>query len=212
MGASLFKKMVISPGNRTHGILLALLLGAGVGTAAAQAPSDTQPEMNELPRFTMRQLVLRRNDALMQIPGPWLRAAAALVPDSQTIRTYRTAAARSGVEPLQEAALKTNRSQHVMGLYHRAELVEVSRRTLESVRATIPSDSVRARFDAVFRPRGEWIVDLHDAALAAARRRIPGLEWISARPALIAAHWVAPNDSMPDESMPRALYGLAVLA
>ncbi|HET6779476.1 MAG TPA: hypothetical protein VFH26_11340 [Gemmatimonadales bacterium] len=212
MGVSLLKKMLISPGNWTHRLLLALVLGASVGTGAAQTPPDRQPETNELPRFTMRQLVMRRNDALMQIPGPWLRAAAALVPDSQTIRAYRTAAARSGVEPLQEAALKTNRSQHVMGLYHRAELVEVSRRTLESIRVTIPSDSVRARFDAVFRPRGEWIVDLHDAALAAARRRIPGLEWISARPALIAVHWVAPNDSLPDESLPRALYGLAVLA
>lgn len=204
--------MVILPENRARRILLTLLLGAGAGPAGAQAPSDAEPESSELPRFTMRQLVLRRNDALMQIPGPWLRAAAALVPDSQTIQAYRTAAARSGVEPLQEAALKSNRSQHVMGLYHRAELVAVSRRTLESIRAEIPSDSVRARFDAIFRPAGEWIVDLHDAALALARRRIPGLEWVTARPALIGARWVAPNDSLPDEALPRALYGLAVLA
>jgi hypothetical protein len=160
----------------------------------------------------MRQIVLRRNVALMQIPGPWLRAAAALGPDSLTTRAYRASASRSGIEPLQGAALKSNRSQHVMGLYHREELVTASRRTLESIRSAISSDTVRARFDAIFRPDSEWIVDLHDAALASARRRMPGLHWIAARPALIGAHWVAPDDSLPDESLPRALYGLAVLA
>ena len=212
MGASLLKTVVISPGNRAYRFLLALLLGAAARPASAQAPSEPQPDSTELPRFTMRQLVLRRNDALMQIPGPWLRAAAALAPDSQTSGAYRAAAARSGVQALREAGLKANRSQHVMGLYRRAELVAVSQRTLESIRAAIPSDSVRIRFDAIFRPAGEWIVDLHDAALASARRQMPGVEWITARPALIAAHWMAPNDSLPDEALPRALYGLAVLA
>jgi hypothetical protein len=166
----------------------------------------------ELPRFTLRQLVLRRNDALMQIPGPWLRAAAALVPESLTIRAYRTAASSSGVEPLDGAGLRNSRSHHVMGIFRRAELVTASRRTLESIRTAIPSDSVRARFDAIFRPAGEWIVDLHDAALASARRQTPGLQWISARPALTGAHWIAPNDNLLDEALPRALYGLAVLA
>ncbi len=191
---------------------LALLLGASVGPAAAQAPSDAHQVSAELPRFTMRQLVLRRNDALMQIPGPWLRAAATLVPESLAIQTYQSTATRSGISPLRGAALKGSRSQHVMGLYHRGELVAASRKTLESIRAAIPSDSVRARFDAIFRPAGEWIVDLHDAALSAARRQTPGLSWMAARPALIAAHRVAANDSLPGESLPRALYGLAVLA
>jgi hypothetical protein len=189
-----------------------LLLGAASAPAVAQAPSDAQPDSAELPRFTMRQIVLRRNDALMQIPGAWLRAAAALAPESLTIRAYRAGAARSGIEPLLGDALTRHRSQHVMGLHHREELVTASRRTLESIRSAIPSDSVRARFDAIFRPAGEWIVDLHDAALASARRLNPGLNWMAARPALIRARWVMPNESRPDESLPRALYGLAVLA
>ena len=192
--------------------MLAPLLGMCVSTAAAQAPAGAHAEAAELPRFTLRQLVLRRNDALMRIPGPWLRAAAAFVPESLAIRAYRTSAAHSGVEPLGGAELKSSRSQHVMGLYRRAELLTASRRTLASIRAAIPSDSVRARFDAIFRPTGEWIVDLHDAALAAARRQTPGLEWIAARPALTGAHWVASTDSLLDEALPRALYGLAVLA
>ncbi|HEX6434418.1 MAG TPA: hypothetical protein VFZ87_09240, partial [Gemmatimonadales bacterium] len=127
-------------------------------------------------------------------------------------RSYRTSASRSGIKPLLGAALMSNRSQHVMGLYRREELVTASRHTLEAIRSGIPSDSVRARFDAIFRPAGEWIVDVHDAALMLARRQMPGLHWIAARPALIGARWMAPNDSMPDESLPRALYGLAVLA
>jgi hypothetical protein len=71
---------------------------------------------------------------------------------------------------------------------------------------------VLARFDAIFRRGGEWIVDLHEAALDYARRTTPGITWQAARPALVAAHWVAASDSLPDESLPRALYGLAVLA
>ena len=212
MGASLLRSVDVRPVRWRRLSLLALLLGMSTGSLAAQAPSDTQDNTAELPRFTMRQLVLRRNDALMQIPGAWLRAAAALDPDSLTLQAYLSIASRSGLEPLRGSALKSNRSQHVMGLYRRAELMAASRRTLESIREAIPLASVRARFDAIFRPAGKWIVDLHDAALASARRQMPGLTWTAARPALIAAHWVAPNDSTPDESLPRALYGLAVLA
>ena len=148
----------------------------------------------------------------MKIPGPWLRAAAALAPESLTIRAYRRAAIASGVEPLEGDELKSNRSHHVMGLYRRKELLAASQRTLESIRSAIPSDSVRARFDGIFRPAGMWIVDLHDAALASARRRSPDLDWDAARPALIAAHWMAADETVSEEALPRALYSLAVLA
>lgn len=40
-----------------------------------------------------------------------------------------------------------------------------ARATLESIRAALFSDGARARFDYLLRPGGEWIVDLHDAAL-----------------------------------------------
>ena len=106
-----------------------------------------------------------------------------------------------------------SRSSHVMGLYRREELVAASQRTLEGIRNTIPSDTTRARFDRIFRPQGHWIVDLHDAAFAWARSRTPGLSWESVRPALTGAHWLPPRGKQPEgEALPRALYGLAVLA
>ena len=126
---------------------------------------------------------------------------------------YAAAAARSGVLPLEGSTLASQRSQHVMGLYRRAELLGASRRTLESIRAAIPSDSTRARFDRIFRSRGAWVVDLHDAALAWAQSRGAQIEWGSARRALTVAGWLAPGDSTDGaETVPRALYGLRVLA
>lgn len=155
---------------------------------------------------------MRRNDSLTRIPGPWFRAAKAISPESLASLTYRAAASQSGLEPLEAGTLRTERSQHVMGLYRRTELLAASHRTLEAIRTAIPSDTTRARFDRIFRPRGEWIVDLHDAALAWARSRVSMLQWGSARQALTAAH-LAGNDGLADpEALPRALYGLAVLA
>jgi hypothetical protein len=105
------------------------------------------------------------------------------------------------------------RSQHVMGLYGRSELVAASRRTLEAIRQDIPSDTTRARFDRIFRPHGDWLVDLHDAALGWARTRMAAIEWKSAKSALAAAHWIDPKDRVDNlEALPRALYGLSVLA
>jgi hypothetical protein len=126
---------------------------------------------------------------------------------------YQKAAASIGLEPLSGSVLAAERAQHVMGLYRREELHAVSERTLQAIQSAIPSDSTRARFDRIFRPRGQWIVDLHDAALAWARARAPGIGWEAARPALAGAHWIAPREQEPEaEALPRALYGLAVLA
>ena len=99
-----------------------------------------------------------------------------------------------------------------MGLYRRRELTAAARQTLAAIRATLPADSTRVRFDHLFRPRGEWIVDLHDAALAWARSRAPGIGWGTASRSLAAAHWLDTGDSLAEEAVPRALYGLTVLA
>lgn len=180
----------------------------------AQAPATGGSGVaSQLPRFTLRQIIIGRNDPPERIPGTWLRAAAAAFPESLNIQAYTAAAVRCGLSPLQGTVLASEGSQHVMGLYRRSELTGASRRTLESIREHIPSDSTRARFDRIFRPRSEWIVDVHAAALAWARLRIPGLTWDSARPALAAAHWISGNDSSGDaDAIPRALYGLTVLA
>jgi hypothetical protein len=99
-----------------------------------------------------------------------------------------------------------------MGLFRRAELLAVCRRTLQSIRASIPSDTTRARFDQIFHPQGVWIVDLHDAALDWVRTRVPNLQTHDAWRSLAATHWVDSDDSLAVEALPRALYGLAVLA
>jgi hypothetical protein len=142
-----------------------------------------------------------------------MQAATLAPPESLAILAYASAASRSGLTPLEGHALTSQRSQHVMGLYRRAELAASARRTLESIRAAIPADSTRARFDRIFRRGGAWVVDLHDAALAWARSRGVQVRWESARPALIAAGWLPPGDSTDGlETVPRALYGLRVLS
>jgi hypothetical protein len=202
------------PGTRFSLGLLALLLTGASPTLAAQAPIFGGTDASsQLPRFTLRQMVLGRNDSLVRIPGNWLRAATVALPESVTTQAYTVAALRCGLTPLQGAALTSERSQHVMGLYRRRELIEASRRTLQAIRDAIPSDTTRARFDRIFRPQGDWIVDVHEAALAWARARMSGLTWESARPALAAAHWIGGTDSLDwVDALPRALYGLAVLA
>jgi hypothetical protein len=190
---------------------LVLAVGTvGAAPAPAQAPTSAS---RELPRFTLRQIITGRNDSVARIPGPWFRAATTDLSPSQIMEAYRAAASRSGLQPLEKHTLATDRSHHVMGLYRRAELVNASRRTLEEIRDEIPSPLTRARFDRIFRPQGDWLVDLHDAAFAWARLRIPGLQWETTRKALAATHWVDPDQrSAENEDLVRALYGLAVLA
>ena len=178
----------------------------------AQAPDTGSPVLDQLPRFTLHEIVTERNDSLARIPGAWLRAAAAAVPESLAVRSYAAVAARIGVAPLQGSVLASERSQHVMGLFRRAELSGVCRRTLEGIRAAIPSDTTRARFDRIFHPQGVWLLDLHDAAFDWVRSRAPNFQPHDAWHALAATHWVDPKDSLAVEALPRALYGLAVLA
>src|SRR5215208_4004647 len=193
------------------GLAMSLLTGAA-SPNEAQAQSRYPMEASSLPRFTLREILSGRNDSLFHIPGEWVRAATAARPESLAFLTYVSAAARSGIVPLDGATLPAQRYQHVMGLYRRAELRGATRRTLESIRSAIPADSTRARFDSIFHPRGEWVLDLHDAALAWARLRAPGFSLDSVRQALSAAGLLPPSDSASAETVPRALYGLTVLA
>jgi hypothetical protein len=114
--------------------------------------------------------------------------------------------------PLGGNVLAAERSQHVMGLYRRTEMVAALQSTLESIRSGIPSERVRARFDRIFRAHGAWIVDLHDAAFTWARTRAASITWEAARPALAGTHWLGSNAGKAEpEAMQRALYGLAVM-
>ena len=166
----------------------------------------------ELPRFTLRQIVTGSHDTLRRIPGPWFRAAMEAQPESLARARYHTVAGLSGVAALEGKALESERFQHTMGLYRREELTSAAARTLEAIRSSIPGDTTRARFDRIFRRRGNWVVDLHDAALAWAQARSPGMTWSKARPALTAVRWLNPKDTLTSEAVPRAVYGLMLLA
>jgi hypothetical protein len=212
IGVSLQKRVTVLWNPLCFGLLV-LLPARPTEALLAQAPSPTTVRPSSLPRFTLREIIAGRNDSLLRIPGPWIRAATMVAPESLAMLAYTAAASRSGVTPLGGSALAAQRSQHVMGLFRRPELVMAARRTLESIRAAIPSDSTRARFDRIFRSRGAWVTDLHDAALASAQTRTLKLGWDSARRALTAAGWVPGGDTAAlTEAVPRALYGLRVLA
>ncbi|MGZ8391304.1 MAG: hypothetical protein ACXWWK_00535 [Gemmatimonadales bacterium] len=188
-----------------------LLVSPSNVTAQAAEPEGATGS-SDLPRFTLREIVAGRNDTVTRIPGRWVHAALAAAPDSRATAAYHEAATRSGITPLAGRALASERSPHVMGLYRRQELTAAAQKTLAAIRATLPADSTRVRFDRLFRPRGEWIIDLHDAALAWARSRAPGIGWETASRALAGAHWLDTGDSLAEEAVPRALYGLTVLA
>jgi hypothetical protein len=160
----------------------------------------------------MREIVTGSNDTLSRIPGSWFQAALAARPESLAVAGYHRWAVLSGMTPMEGKALAAERFHHVMGLYRREELTDAVRRTLTAIRSTIPGDTARRRFDHLFRPRGEWIVDLHDAALAWARTRAPEIGWGAARGSLVAARWIDPAESLRVEAVPRALYRLTVLA
>ena len=191
---------------------LCMLLVSPSNVTAQGAEPEGATTSSELPRFTLREIVAGRNDTLTRIPGRWVHAALAAAPDSRATAAYHEAATRSGLTPLAGRALASERSYHVMGLYRRRELTAAARQTLAAIRTSLPADSTRVRFDNLFRPQGEWIVDLHDAALAWARSRSPGIGWETVSRSLAAAHWLDTGDSLAEEAVPRALYGLTVLA
>jgi hypothetical protein len=213
IGASLHRLIRIST---RHLLCLGFLVlfQPSATSLAAQAPaSDAAANLPDLPRFTLREIVAGHNDTLPRIPGRWLNAALAGMPESLAVKAYRHAASRSGIAPLEGAALTAERSRQVMGLYRRPELIDAIRTTLKDIRGGLSSDTSRTRFDHLFRSGDEWIVDIHDAALARARRRAPGTTWDSARRSLRGAHWLPAADTVPGgEAIPRALYGLTVLA
>jgi len=213
IGASLRKFVAVPAGHLIAlGLCTLLVLGSTSNVTAQAAEAKGASSASDLPRFTLREIVAGRNDTLTRIPGRWVHAALAAPPASRATTAYQEAATRSGVTPLAGKALASERSHHIMGLYRRQELNGAAQQTLAAIRATLPGDSTRARFDRLFRPRGEWVVDLHDAALAWARSRAPQVGWGTVRRALAGARWLDTSDSLAEEAVPRALYGLTVLA
>jgi hypothetical protein len=193
-------------GNRLEGVVE----GAAPRSWSGERIPPTLEFYAALPRFTLHQLVAGRSDSLLRLPGPWLAAARATPGLASVLRDYAALADRAAIRPLDAAALGADGQLRLFGLGRRSELLGPLRATLDSIRGAIPSDSVRARFDYLFRPRGAWIVDLPDAALFRARLRIRALTWDAAMPALRAAGRVS-ADARAEDAVPLALYRLVLL-
>ncbi len=169
-----------------------------------------------LPRFTQRQLIVRygAGDSVQRLPGAWLRAATERghTPES-VLERYHSLARASGLAPLGRRDLGTHAVLRAMGLYQRRSMVAAHRTVLEAIERRLATDSARVRFAFLFHPGGHWQVDIHDLALASARRQLPGLEWDSAVGALTVAGLLpaSAGRSMGD-AVPLALYRLFVLS
>lgn len=162
------------------------------------------------PVFQLRQLVIGTDSARFRIPGRWIAAIRASQLRSPRA-SYEELARRAGLPPLPADSVRLFALYRAMGLFRRAELLEASARTLDAIRSSITVDSTRIRFDYLFRPAGAWLVDIHDVALARARRAFPALTWESARTALSRVGLI-PTETPPDlEDIPLAIYQLATL-
>jgi hypothetical protein len=152
------------------------------------------------------------NQTRFRIPGRWLAAIHARGITSETIRAnYVELALASGLTPLTADSLGAIGLYRAMGLYRREEMVQAAVKVLEQVRQGIARDTLAARFDYLFRPAGTWQVDIHDVALARARRALRTVTWESARPALAAAG-LLPGNSPPElATIPLTLYRLYAL-
>jgi hypothetical protein len=159
-----------------------------------------------LPRFTLRQVISGRRDTLSHIPGMWL--AAARQGDLDFRGRYEALARGAGIRPLSGDDLEHVGPQRALGLADRDEIVKASRATLERIREQIPSAETRAAFDRIFRPRGRWLVDVHDAALAFAQAASPRTTFADARVALTAVGWLSPDSAGTDAQVMAALYRL----
>ena len=191
-------------GHVKRAVVLAAFLGVLLSTSLA-AQADTS-----LPRFRQLQIRFEPASPNLTLPGRWLAAATRLGETTEAMRTaYTELSLRSGLTPLPPDSVTRFGLLRVMGLFRRAELVAAAIATLEKIRPRLKSDTAQARFDYLFRPNGRWQVDIHDVALARARRPFPTLTWESTRSALATAGLLE-NEQPEVESVPFALYRLYV--
>ncbi|HEU4829361.1 MAG TPA: hypothetical protein VFT04_09200 [Gemmatimonadales bacterium] len=161
-----------------------------------------------LPRFTLRQVIAGRRSSELRVPGAWVAAARGRNWGTDT--AYAALARASGMSRLEGRTLEQAAPARAMGTAFRAETRAAVSRTLSAMRAQIPTPALGSRFDRLFRPRGEWLVDLHDAALALARAGAPSLDFAAAGSGLAAIGWLQ-SDVPPAEAIPLALYRLHAL-
>jgi hypothetical protein len=162
-----------------------------------------------LPEFTLRQIISGRRDTIAFLPGMWVGAARDGAEDLRG--RYRDLATAAGLAPLAGQALLHQGPGRALGLERRDEILAACRATLEKIRAQIPTPAVRSRFDRIFRPRGTWLVDVHDAVLVFARAASPSVNFADAASALRSVGWL-PDSAVSDARVMAALYRLRGLS
>lgn len=136
-----------------------------------------------LPRFTLRQIVL---DGTIT-PGPLPPLLLPLLAPAASIDSlYRLRARLGGWEALTGKSLPQDRGPRALGVLNRSVTIDAERATLMAIERGITDPAVHRRFVALFHPAGNWIVDLHDAALRSASIAQPTFELGLVRPALQA--------------------------
>jgi len=173
----------------------------------AQRVADGAEYYATLPRFRSRQLVLGKNLTEIRLPGAWVAAAESGPPMS--VRADQLAGA-TGLPVVPPDSVNAVGFYPAVGLYQRAELAAVLTAAMTAVRAELPAASQR-QFDAIFRPRGAWLLDAHDVALATARHKLRDASWEGARPAVVSAGLVPANLPPGAAAIPLALYRVAAL-
>lgn len=161
-----------------------------------------------LPQFRLRQMVGGVGGDQAVLPGAMVAAASTEAPKAALPATYERVARASGIAALSGAALQADGPARVMGLAQRAEVLAAVQHTLEQLRGTLQADSVRKQFDLVFRPGGNWRLDLHGAALDIARLRSRRMQWDDVVPALVATGTIGDSSAA---SVPRAMERLLML-
>lgn len=162
-----------------------------------------------LPQFRLRQLVGGVGGDQAVLPGAMVAAAAAEMPRAALSATYERLARASDVPVLAGEQLQADGPERVLGFEQRTEMLAAAQRALVQVRSALGSDSARAQFDAVFRPGGNWRLDVHGAALDIARLRSRRLQWDDVKPALLATGAI--SDAASPGAVPRAMERLLLL-
>jgi len=162
-----------------------------------------------LPQFRLRQLVGGVGGNQAVLPGAMVAAATSEAPRAGLTTTYERLARASGLPVLTGAQLQSEGTARILGFTQRAEMLVAVQHALEQVRSALASDSVRAQFDALFRPGGAWRLDLHGAALDIARLRSRRLQWDDVVPALLATGLI--SDTSSTASVPHAMERLNLL-
>ncbi len=156
----------------------------GVGWLAERVDSAAELYI-PLPKFRMRQLVLAGERSMVTIPGVWFTALDEAGIDADAVLdTYAERATGSGVPTANEPMLRTYSYLQSMGLWWRDSILAAAQTSLEAVRAGLRSDTARVQFDFLFRPNGQWQLDIHQVAAHRVQQKFPHVTWDALSPAL----------------------------